>query len=170
MEKLGQSDLVDLYYRTCTATRISWRTIASWSTKGVKSSSTDVFHGAQQASFSPGRRGVRSLSPPSAPYAASRCGRGCWRALRPSPTACPAEKLTNKTPRIIIMAILWKNIFLLFGKRTAPHQKQEDRISLHCSTRTCHFLAKQCISSGRLCSFCHDGKSFRAAENSYHVR
>ena len=67
VEKLGQSDLVDLYYRTCTATGISWRTIesddpfhalASWSTKGVKSSSTDVFGGAQQASFSPGRPGT----------------------------------------------------------------------------------------------------------------
>ena len=27
VEKLGQSDLVDLYYRTCTATGIRWRTI-----------------------------------------------------------------------------------------------------------------------------------------------
>ena len=32
--------------------------LASWSTKGVKSSSTDVFGGAQRASFSPRRPGT----------------------------------------------------------------------------------------------------------------
>ena len=105
----------------------------------MKSSSKDVSGGAQQASFSPGHPGVRSFSPLPAPYAASRFGRGCWRALRPSPTAYPAEKLTNKTPRIIIIAILWK--IFSFCSVEEQLRTRSKKIGSPCTVRRGHVIS-----------------------------